>query len=436
MKIAVIGTGYVGLVSGVCLASIGHTVVCIDIDAGKVAGLQAGVPDIYEQGLEPLLLTALDAQRVTFSTRMQDLETADVVLIAVGTPQHESGEADLSAVYAVAEAIAEHLAPGAVVATKSTVPVGTGHAIRKILSNAGRSDVTVASNPEFLRQGHAVHDFLHPDRIVIGADDDATLDRLEEMYDPIVDAAIPLIRTDVTTAELVKYAANTFLATKLAYVNEMADLCEIVGASIADVTYAVGLDGRIASSYMVAGPGFGGSCLPKDTEALLHTFSASGARSRVLAAAIESNRDRRSALASRVVDALGYEPSLVAVWGLTFKADTDDLRDSPAIDLIRGLTRRRIDTVVYDPLVNNLPEDLAARIATSALEAAAGADAIVVATEWPEFKEVDLQSVAASMSGTTIVDLRNVLSSEAVNAAGLDHHPLGNPRARATDYSR
>jgi UDPglucose 6-dehydrogenase len=436
MNIAVIGTGYVGLVSGVCLASIGHTVVGIDIDANKVASLEAGVPDIYEQGLESLLLAALDAQQVRFSTRIQDVASADVVIIAVGTPQHQSGEADLSAVYAAAESTAEHLAPGAIVATKSTVPVGTGHAIRKILSNAGRSDVTVASNPEFLRQGHAVHDFLQPDRIVIGADDGTTLDRLEKMYDPIVHGNTPLIRTDVTTAELIKYAANTFLATKLAYVNEMADLCEIVGASIDDVTYAVGLDDRIAPSYMVAGPGFGGSCLPKDTEALLHTFSASGTRSRVLAAAIEANRDRRSALATRVVDAIGYEPSLVAVWGLTFKADTDDLRDSPAIDLIRGLTRRRIAAVVYDPLVSYLPQDVEAKLAGSPLEAAAGSDAIVIATEWPEFTEVDLEAVASAMDGTAIVDLRNVLASEAVNAAGLDHHPLGNPRSLATDYSR
>ena len=436
MNIAVIGTGYVGLVSGVCLASIGHRVVGIDIDADKVRGLQAGVPGIFETGLDELLGEQLVSGRLTFSTNPEDVAAAEVLLIAVGTPQSDNGEADLSAVYAVVETTAAYLPPGATVITKSTVPVGTGHAISKILLNAGRSDISVASNPEFLRQGRAVDDFLHPDRIVIGADDEVALARVTAMYEPIADSGIPVIQTNVTTAELIKYAANTFLATKLAYVNEMADLCEVVGASIEDVTYAVGLDDRISPSFMAAGPGFGGSCLPKDTAALLHTFSTAGTRSQVLAAAIQANLDRRSGLAERVIDAVGHTPSLVAVWGLTFKAGTDDLRDSPAIDLLHGLARHGIEAVAFDPLVHDLPDGLDVTLADSPVSAAEGVDAIVVATEWPVFREVNLDRVALAMRGTTIVDLRNVLESSAVNAAGLDHYPLGNPRSPVTDLSR
>jgi len=294
MNIAVVGMGYVGLVSGVCLASMGHDVVGIDIDLAKVAKLRIGIPGIFERGLEDLLHSELEAGRISFSTDIRGIAGADILLIAVGTPQGDSGNADLSAVHAVVRDAAPVLKHDAVVVTKSTVPVGTGDVVKDLLAQEGRSDVKVGSNPEFLRQGDAVDDSLHPDRVVVGADDEATLERVASMYDSLAEAGVPVVKTNIKTAELIKYAANTFLATKLAYVNEMADLCEIVGASIDDVTFAVGLDERIAPSYMTAGPGFGGSCLPKDTQALLHTFSTSGTRSRMIAAAIEALRSRRT----------------------------------------------------------------------------------------------------------------------------------------------
>ncbi len=431
MNIAVVGTGYVGLVSGVCLASMGHDIVGIDIDAEKVAGLQAGVPGIFERGLEDLLDTALKAERISFSTDIGKIADVDVLLVAVGTPQSDSGEADLSAVYAVVRAATVHLKHNAILVTKSTVPVGTGDVVKSLLAEGGRSDVRVASNPEFLRQGHAVHDFLHPDRVVVGADDAKTLEHMASIYASLAESGVPVLRTNIKTAELIKYATNAFLATKLAYVNEMADLCEIVGASIEDVTFAVGLDERISPSYMTAGPGFGGSCLPKDTQALLHTFSTSGARSHMVSAAVEANHHRRAALADRVIAAVGHRPELVAVWGLTFKADTDDLRDSPSIDLIRGLTNRGVDVVIYDPLVRELPDGLSAKVADSAIAAATGSDAVVIATEWPEFIDIDIEQLAVAMSGTTVVDFRNSLTSEPLNRAGLDHFPLGRPSSLA-----
>lgn len=431
MNIAVVGMGYVGLVSGVCLASMGHDVVGIDIDSVKVAKLRTGIPGIFEQGLEDLLHGELEAGRISFSTDIRDIADADILLIAVGTPQGDSGTADLSAVHAVVRDAAPVLKHDAVVVTKSTVPVGTGEVVKDLLANAGRSDVDVASNPEFLRQGDAVNDFLHPDRVVVGADDEATLERVASVYDSLAEAGVPVVKTNIKTAELIKYAANTFLATKLAYVNEMADLCEIVGASIDDVTFAVGLDERIAPSYMTAGPGFGGSCLPKDTQALLHMFSTSGTRSRVIAAAIEANHHRRAALADRVITAVGHKPVQVTVWGLTFKADTDDLRDSPSIDLIQGLTNHGVDVVVYDPMVDALPDGITATMADSAIGAAKGSEAVVVATDWPEFSNIDTDLLAEAMSGTTVVDFRGALSSETLNRAGLDHFPVGRPSARA-----
>lgn len=435
MNIAVVGTGYVGLVSGVCLASMGHNVTGIDIDAAKVTALSGGEPGIFEHGLEDLLHTELKSGRISFSTDIGDIAAADILLIAVGTPQGDTGEADLSAVYSVVRDAAPYLKAGAIVATKSTVPVGTGEVVKDLLTQAGRSDVTVASNPEFLRQGHAVHDFLHPDRVVVGADDDATLDRMAAIYLSLSDQGVPVVRTNIKTTELIKYAANAFLATKLAYVNEMADLCEIVGASIGDVTFAVGLDERISPSYMTAGPGFGGSCLPKDTQALLHTFTNSGAHSRMVAAAVEANHQRRAGLADRVIAAVGYVPDQVAVWGLTFKADTDDLRESPSIDLVDGLANRGVQVVIYDPTVKTLPGRLSATIAHSALAAASGSDAVVIATGWPEFKDVDAGQLAEAMSGTTVVDFHNMLPSEALNRAGLDHFPLGQPSSPASAAS-
>jgi len=431
MRIAVVGTGYVGLVSGVCLASMGHDVIGIDTDADKVAGLQAGIPDIFEQGLESLLQAELEARRISFSTDIRNIADVDVLLIAVGTPQRDHGQADLSAVYAVVRAAAPHLKHNAVVATKSTVPVGTGNTLENLFAEAGRDDVKVASNPEFLRQGDAVHDFLHPDRVVVGGDNDTALEKVASIYASLDEAGVPVLTMNLKTAELIKYAANTFLATKLAYVNEMADLCEIVGASITDVTFAVGLDERIAPNYMTAGPGFGGSCLPKDTQALLHTFASSGARSHILAAAVDANYQRRETLADRVIAAVGHRPDRVAVWGLTFKAGTDDVRDSPSIDLIRGLTNHGMDVVVYDPMVKELPDGLTARIADTAIGAATGSEAVVIATGWPEFVGVDAEQLAEAMSGTTVVDFRNTLSSEPLNRAGLDHFPLGRPSSLA-----
>jgi len=434
MKIAVVGTGYVGLVSSVCLASLGHDVIGIDVDADKVAAISAGDPGILEQDLDDLLRAELDTGRVSFSTDIGAVSGVDVLIVAVGTPQSKNGEADLSAVFSVVRAAAPHLKPGAVVVTKSTVPAGTGDAVRDILTDAERHDVCVASNPEFLRQGHAVHDFLHPDRVVVGADEPETLQTVASIYAPLGDG-VPVIRTNVKTAEIIKYAANAFLATKLAYVNEMADLCEAVGASIDDVTFAVGLDERISSSYMTAGPGFGGSCLPKDTQALLRTFTTSGARSHMVSAAVEANQHRRATLADRVIAAVGHTPGRVAVWGLTFKADTDDLRDSPSIDLVDGLAERGIEVVVYDPSVQSLPEGLPATRAPDAISAASGSDAVVVATGWGEFSDVDAWELAEVMSGTTVVDFRNALTSEALNRAGLDHFPLGRPSALSDSES-
>ena len=427
MNVAVIGTGYVGLVSGVCLASIGHNVIGIDIDAPKVRDLNAGIPGIFEHGLGELLVDQLAEGRISFSTEIGDVSDAEILLICVGTPQSETGKADLSDVYTVVKEAAPHLRMGAILVTKSTVPVGTGATIAAILAEMGREDVGTASNPEFLRQGQSVEDFLHPDRVVIGADDEGTLARVVAMYSASSEDGTTIVETDIKTSELVKYAANAFLAIKLAYVNEIADLCETIGASVGDVTFAVGLDRRIASSYMNPGPGFGGSCLPKDTQSLLHIFAQSSTRNRMVSAAVEANHSRRESLADRVVESIGHMPNRVAVWGLTFKAGTDDLRESPAIDLIRGLNRLGVEIVVYDPLAKEMPLGVSATMAESAVASASGSDAVVVVTEWSEFRDVDFVALAQEMAGTAVVDLRNLLDSDALNMAGLDHFPIGRP---------
>jgi len=433
VKVTVIGTGYVGLVSAACLASFGHDVTGLDVDEEKIAVLAAGKVPLYEPGLEPLLAAGRDAGRIRFSAGYAEaVPGAAAVLLAVGTPQRRNGMADLAQVDAAAASLATHLDDGAVVAVKSTVPVGTTRRLAALIAAArGDRPVPVASNPEFLRQGSAVDDFLHPDRIVVGADDDTARETLRELYAPQVDAGVPLLVTGIESAELIKYAANAFLAMKLSFVNEIADLCEAAGASIDDVAAGMGLDRRISGRFLAPGPGFGGSCLPKDAQALLHTTNLYGTPSRLLRAAIDVNETRKRLMADRIAAAVGGSPvgRTVAVLGITFKANTDDLRESPALEIVRLLLGRGATVRIHDPegmgnaaaLLPGVP------FAPDPYAAVTGADAVAILTEWPQFAALDLQRVAALMAGDTVLDLRNVLDPARVAAAGLRYRAIGRP---------
>src|SRR5690348_4132068 len=425
MRIAMIGTGYVGLVSGACFADFGHRVCCIDKDAAKIDGLNAGVMPIWEPGLEALVKANTERGRLTFTTDLASaVESAEAVFIAVGTPARRGdGHADLTFVFQAVRELAKEIRPGTVVVTKSTVPVGTGDEIERILREEGVTEVSVASNPEFLREGAAIADFKHPDRIVVGADDQRAQDVLKEIYRPLFLNQAPILITGRRTAELTKYAANAFLAVKISFINEIADLCEAVDADVQDIARGIGLDNRIGPKFLHAGPGYGGSCFPKDTLALLQTADAFGVDQRIVRTTVQVNDDRKAQMVDRVTAAVGDDLSgkRVGVLGLAFKPNTDDMREAPSIPLVNLLVERGAEVSAFDPVAREQAEKVLTGIefAVDAYAAPDGADAVVIVTEWDEFRALDLDKLAGRMSGKVLIDLRNVWDPHEAERAGI-----------------
>ena len=405
MRIAMIGTGYVGLVSGACFADFGHRVCCVDKDASKIDGLNAGKMPIWEPGLEALVKANVERGRLTFSKDLTEgVKNAEAVFIAVGTPARRGdGHADLTFVFEAVRELAKVIRPSTVVVTKSTVPVGTGDRIEEILREEGVTDVSVASNPEFLREGAAIADFKHPDRIVVGAEDDRAQEVLKEIYRPLFLNRAPILFTGRRTAELTKYAANAFLAVKISFINEIANLCEAVDADVQDVARGIGLDNRIGPKFLHAGPGYGGSCFPKDTLALLQTADKFGVDQRIVRTTVGVNDDRKASMVEQVSRALGgqLEGRRIAVLGLAFKPNTDDMRDAPSIPLVNALVERGAEVSAFDPVAREQAEKIFTGIefAPNAEEAASGADALVIVTEWDEFRALDLEKIAEFAAG-------------------------------------
>jgi UDPglucose 6-dehydrogenase len=430
MRIAMIGTGYVGLVSGACFADFGHRVCCIDKDAAKIDGLSAGVMPIWEPGLEAIVKANAERGRLTFTTDLPSgVENADAVFIAVGTPARRGdGHADLTFVFDAVRELAKVIRPGTVVVTKSTVPVGTGDRIEQILRDEGVADVSVASNPEFLREGAAIADFKHPDRIVVGAEDARAQEVLKEIYRPLFLNRAPILFTGRRTAELTKYAANAFLAVKISFINEIADLCEAVDADVQEVARGIGLDNRIGPKFLHAGPGYGGSCFPKDTLALLQTADKAGVDQRIVRTTVQVNDDRKAQMVERVARAVGdLRGKRIAVLGLAFKPNTDDMREAPSIPLINGLVERGAEVSAFDPVAREQAEKIFPKIqfAEDAYAAAADADALVIVTEWDEFRALDLDKMAELLRTKVLVDLRNVYDRDEAEEAGLSYYGIG-----------
>src|SRR3954466_3454313 len=434
MRIAMIGTGYVGLVSGACFADFGHQVTCVDKDAGKIDGLNGGGMPIWEPGLEALVKTKAARGRLKFTTDLPAaVEGAEAVFIAVGTPTRRGdGHADLTFVFDAVRELAKVIKPGTVVVTKSTVPVGTGDRIEQILKEEGVTDVPVASNPEFLREGAAIADFKHPDRIVVGAQDERAQEVMREIYRPLFLNRAPILITGRRTAELTKYAANAFLAVKISFINEIADLCEAVDADVQDVARGIGLDNRIGAKFLHAGPGYGGSCFPKDTLAVLQTADQAGIDQRIVRTTVEVNDERKEAMAERVVRAVGGDLAgkRIGVLGLAFKPNTDDMRDAPSIPLINGLIAGGASVRAFDPVAREQAEKVIEKVefAADAYAAARDADAVVIVTEWDEFRALDLEKLAQVMRGKVLVDLRNVYDRDDAAEAGLAYSGVGRGR--------
>jgi UDPglucose 6-dehydrogenase len=434
MRIAMIGTGYVGLVSGACFADFGHHVTCVDKDGDKIDGLNAGRMPIWEPGLESLVKANDERGRLAFTTDLATgMEGAEAVFIAVGTPARRGdGHADLTYVFDAVRELAKVIKPGTVVVTKSTVPVGTGDRIEDILREEGVEGVSVASNPEFLREGAAIADFKHPDRIVVGAEDARAQDAMREIYRPLFLNRAPILITSRRTAELTKYAANAFLAVKISFINEIANLCEAIDADVQDVARGIGLDNRIGPKFLHAGPGYGGSCFPKDTLALLQTADAAGVDQRIVRTTVAVNDERKASMVERVARALGGDVrgKRVAILGLAFKPNTDDMRDAPSLPLIEGLVERGASVIAYDPVARGQAEQMLQGIefANDAYAAAAQADALVIVTEWDEFRALDLDQLARSMRGKLLIDLRNVYDRADAEEAGLAYFGVGRGR--------
>ena len=434
MKITMIGSGYVGLVSGVCFAEFGHDVICMDLNADKIEGLKKGIIPIFEPGLEEMTLDNVKAGRLTFTTDIKAaVAESDVVFIGVGTPTNkETGHADLKYVYAAARDIAAAVEGFTVVVTKSTVPVGTGDEVERIIRETNpQADVAVVSNPEFLREGAAIKDFMIPNRIVVGIEDERARPVMTEVYRPLFINQSPLMFTTRRTSELIKYAANAFLAMKITYINEMADLCEAVGANVQEVARGIGLDNRIGTKFLHAGPGYGGSCFPKDTLALVKTAQDFGAPIKLVEATVAVNDARKSKMTQKIVKALGGSVAgkTVAVLGLTFKPETDDMRDSPAITIVQELVAAGATVRAFDPEgMANAREVLPPiTYCEGPYDAATGADAVVVVTEWNEFRGMDLKRIKTAARGAVLVDLRNIYRKEEVARHGFTYTSIGRP---------
>jgi UDPglucose 6-dehydrogenase len=442
MRVAVIGTGYVGLVSGACFSEFGVEVIGVDKDVDKIARLERGEMPIYEPGLDQLVANNVQAGRLSFTTDLKPaVAGASAVFIAVGTPSRRGdGHADLSYVFAAAEEIAHAITGFTVIVTKSTVPVGTGRQVAEIVAKArpdlklGR-DFDVVSNPEFLREGSAIGDFMRPDRVVIGAlpHADRAREIMRELYRPLYLLETPVLFTGLETSELIKYAANSFLAAKITFINEVANLCEAVGADVQDVAKGIGLDGRIGKKFLHAGPGYGGSCFPKDCLALVKTARDAGAPIKLIETVVEVNDQRKESMAGRVADALGgsAQGKRIAILGLTFKPNTDDMRDSPSLDIVPALLKQGAIIRAFDPegtheAKKHLPD---IEYAASPEEAMKNADALVLLTEWNQFRSLDWARVAEQMDGRVVVDLRNIYKPEQVAAAGFAYHSIGRATA-------
>ena len=433
MNIAMIGSGYVGLVSGACFSEFGASVTCIDVDAAKIARLDEGRLPIYEPGLDELVARNVEQGRLRFTTGFEEgVGGAELIFIAVGTPSRRGdGHADLSFVYDAARRIAPFLRGYSVVVDKSTVPVGTTRQVKRTVAEINPdADFDVASNPEFLREGAAISDFMRPDRIVIGVESDRAEARLRALYRPLNLIEVPIVVTGLETAELVKYAANAFLATKISFINEMAALCEALGADVHDVARGMGLDGRIGRKFLHPGPGYGGSCFPKDALALVRTGQESGAPSRIVESVVEVNAAQRSRMVAKIRGALGGAEAgkVIAVLGLTFKPETDDMRDAPALAILPPLVERGARIRATDPRgiaeARALLPD-AVEYAEDAYEAVAGADAVVLLTEWNVYRGLDLQEVRRRMRGRAFVDLRNVYEPDQMRSLGFAYTCVG-----------
>ena len=432
MRIAMIGTGYVGLVTGVCLSDFGHDVVCIDKDGAKIEGLRAGRVPIYEPGLGRLLEKNVAAGRLGFTTDLAEaVEGARAAFIAVGTPARRGdGHADLSYVFAAAEELTPLIRDHLVVVAKSTVPVGTNRAIRDLIRKARPdADFDVASNPEFLREGAAIEDFMRPDRVVVGVENGRARAVMSEIYRPLYLRETPLVFTSLESAEMIKYAANAFLATKITFINEIADLCEKVGADVQHVAKGIGLDGRIGPKFLHPGPGYGGSCFPKDTHALVQTADQHDSPLRIVSTVVEVNEARRRRMAAKIVGAAdgSVAGKRIAVLGVTFKPNTDDMREAPALDILPALREAGAEIVVCDPKGRKEGEAMLPGVAwvEQPYDAAAGADVLVLLTEWNEFRALDLKRLFQQMAGDVMVDLRNVYVPEDARAAGFRYVSVG-----------
>ena len=437
IKVAVIGTGYVGLVSGACFAEFGFHVTCVDKDEGKIAALMSGEIPIYEPGLQAVVQKNQAAGRLNFTTEMSNaVPEAHTVFIAVGTPSRRGdGHADLSYVYAAAAEIAGYLRDYTVIVTKSTVPVGTAQEIKKIITGA-RPDAAfdVCSNPEFLREGSAVEDFMRPDRVIIGTESDRATDMMRALYRPLNLIDTPIVVTDLPTAELIKYAANAFLATKISFINQVADLCERVGADVQDVARGIGLDGRIGRKFLHAGPGYGGSCFPKDTRALVQTAQEAGVGFGIVEQVVTYNETRKDHMVDRITAAVGgmLKGKKIGILGVTFKPNTDDMREAPSLAIIAGLQNGGADVQAFDPVgmieAAKFLSDI--RWCADPYAATEGADALVIITEWNEFRALDLGRVKTLLRAPVIVDLRNIYKPAEMATAGFDYYSIGRADVR------
>lgn len=432
MKIAMIGAGYVGLVSGACFSDFGHDVTCIDLDQGKIDALHNGVMPIFEPGLDALVKTNVDAGRLSFSTDLAlAVGDADAVFIAVGTPSRRGdGHADLSYVYQATRDIAAAATRPIVVVTKSTVPVGTGDEVERILREvAPQMEWAVVSNPEFLREGAAIGDFKRPDRIVIGTEDERARSVMRDIYRPLFLNQAPILFTARRSAELIKYAANAFLATKITFINEMADLCEVVGANVQDVARGIGLDNRIGSKFLHAGPGYGGSCFPKDTLALLKTAEDFDSPVRIVEAVVKANDSRKRAMGRKIITAMGGDArgKTVGLLGLTFKPNTDDMRDAPSLAIVQALIDGGAKVRAFDPEGMDMARGMmpAIEFVSNAYDVAEGADAVAIITEWDAFRALDLERLGGMMRHRCLVDLRNIYQREDAERAGIDYISVG-----------
>lgn len=432
MKIAVIGTGYVGLVSGTCFSEYGHHVTCVDKDASKIEALKQGIIPIFEPGLDIMVARNQSQGLLHFTTSLQEaMDGAEAVFIAVGTPSRRGdGHADLQYVFAAVEELADYIKDFTVVVTKSTVPVGTGAEIRKrLLARLDPSLFSVASNPEFLREGAAIEDFMRPDRVVVGVEDDRAQAVMTELYRPLNLNESPLVFTDRETAEIIKYAANAFLATKISFINEMADLCEAVGADVQSVAKGIGLDKRIGGKFLHAGPGFGGSCFPKDTRALVHSADDYGVPMRIVRSVIEVNETRKLAMADKVIKAAdgSVEGKRIAVLGLTFKPNTDDMRESPSLDIIPALQKAGADVHAFDPKGMDEAKEMLSDVTfhEDAYGTMDGAEVLVIVTEWNQFRALDLSQVKERMKTPLMVDLRNIYGRADLEDHGFTYVGVG-----------